>query len=156
MTDDAGIPQAGTRGAPRPDAIFIGAGINALAGALLLARAGWRVLVLEQNKDPGGAVRTEQLTLPGFRHELGAMNLNPFVGSAFYKDVKSALAAKGVEFTRVDHASGLALPGGGFLGITTDRTANLRAIADFSAADAEAWKTWNGDFERCDHDADRL
>ena len=52
---------------PQPDAIFIGAGINALTSALLLARAGWRVLVLERNEAPGGAVRTAGLTLPGLR-----------------------------------------------------------------------------------------
>ena len=40
------------------DAVFVGSGINSLAGAALLARAGWRVCVLERNDSAGGAIRT--------------------------------------------------------------------------------------------------
>lgn len=58
-----------------PDVIVIGAGPNGLVAAARLAQAGLQVLVLEANEHIGGAVRTEELTLPGFRHD-------PF--SAFY------------------------------------------------------------------------
>jgi phytoene dehydrogenase-like protein len=54
----------------RMDAIVIGAGQNGLVAANMLADAGWSVLVLEGADDPGGAVRTAQLTLPGYRHDL--------------------------------------------------------------------------------------
>jgi len=52
------------------DAIVIGSGHNALITAAYLARAGWGVLVLEKNNRPGGLVRTEELTLPGFKHDV--------------------------------------------------------------------------------------
>lgn len=55
-----------------PDVIVIGAGPNGLVAAAFLARSGFSVLVLEANDEPGGAVRTRELTLPGFRHDLGA------------------------------------------------------------------------------------
>jgi phytoene dehydrogenase-like protein len=55
-----------------PDAIIIGAGPNGLVAANYLARAGWSVLVLEAKNRPGGAVWTEELTLPGFHHDVGA------------------------------------------------------------------------------------
>ncbi len=58
-----------------PRAVVIGAGPNGLVAANVLADHGWDVTVLEANRQPGGAVRTAELTAPGFRND---------VFSAFY------------------------------------------------------------------------
>ena len=50
------------------DSIVIGAGHNGLICAAYLARAGLKVAVIERNPEIGGGCTTEELTLPGFRH----------------------------------------------------------------------------------------
>ncbi len=132
-----------------PEIIFIGAGINSLGAALAVAKEGWRVLVFDRNRTPGGAVRTMELTLPGFRHDIEAMNLSLFAGSPFYAEHREALAEKGLDLVVAEHSFGSLAADGRFLGIGTDLEANLRAIARFSKADAKAWKAWRTDYDRC-------
>lgn len=54
------------------DAVVIGAGPNGLVAAAALARHGWKVLVLEAKDRPGGAVYSQEFTLPGYLHDVGA------------------------------------------------------------------------------------
>ncbi|HEX3105360.1 MAG TPA: NAD(P)/FAD-dependent oxidoreductase [Terriglobales bacterium] len=68
----------------RRRACVIGAGPNGLAAAIVLAQAGLRVDVFEAEPTAGGAVRTLELTLPGFRHDFGSAVYPLGIGSPFF------------------------------------------------------------------------
>src|SRR3984885_9335280 len=65
-------------------ACVIGAGPNGLAAAIVLTQAGLQVDVLEAESSPGGAARTLELTLPGFRHDFGSAVYPLGAGSPFF------------------------------------------------------------------------
>jgi phytoene dehydrogenase-like protein len=68
-------------------ACVIGSGPNGLAAAIVLARAGLQVQVFEAESTVGGAVRTMELTLPGFLHDFGSA-VYPFgAGSPFFSSL---------------------------------------------------------------------
>lgn len=68
-------------------ACVIGAGPNGLAVAIVLAQAGLRVEVFEAEPQPGGAARTLELTLPGFRHDFGSAVHPLAAGSPFFSSL---------------------------------------------------------------------
>ncbi|MGD0157511.1 MAG: NAD(P)/FAD-dependent oxidoreductase [Terracidiphilus sp.] len=77
-------------------ACVIGSGPNGLAAAIVLAQAGMSVEVFEAEAEPGGAVRTLPLTLPGFLHDFGSA-VYPFAaGSPFFASLP--LADHGLEW----------------------------------------------------------
>jgi len=62
----------------------VGAGPNGLAAAIALAQAGLKVNVYEAESQPGGAARTMELTLPGYRHDFGSAVLPMAAASPFF------------------------------------------------------------------------
>jgi phytoene dehydrogenase-like protein len=115
---------------------------------IILAKAGWSVLVVERNDTAGGAIRTEEVTLPGFRHDLFATNLNLFAGSAFFKAHQDELVAHGLEFVPSTKPFASVFPGSKFVGVTTDLVETVASIATVSEADAAAWRNLSSHFER--------
>ncbi len=97
------------------DAVIIGAGHNGLAAGLHLAAKGRRVAIVEAKREPGGAVKTRDLTLPGFRHDLCAMNLSMFAGSGFFAAHKETLLAHGLSFIPAEHCFASVFRDGTFL-----------------------------------------
>ena len=122
------------------DAIIVGSGVNGLAAALHLAAKGWKVVVVERAEIAGGAVKTREITRPGFRHDLYAMNLSLFAGSPFFGAHKERLLAQGLAFVGAERCFATAFPDGSWLGVEKDLEATASRIAALSATDAERWR----------------
>jgi len=84
------------------DAVVIGSGHNGLVAAAYLARAGWRVEVIERAGLVGGAVATEELTLPGYRHDTFSSWHPLFHLSAAWAELGPELRARGLDYVNAD------------------------------------------------------
>ena len=122
------------------DAVFVGAGINSLAGAALLSKAGWSVCVLEQTDELGGCIKTSSdLTVPGFTHEVLASWHPLFTGSPAYAELKEDLDRRGLEYLNTDLPTGSAFPDGSSVFLTTALEPNVAELERHAAGDGAAW-----------------
>ncbi|MDR6943146.1 phytoene desaturase family protein [Mucilaginibacter pocheonensis] len=78
------------------DAVIVGSGPNGLAAAILLQQNGLSVLLLEGKSTIGGGLRTEELTLPGFKHDVCSAVHPLAAGSPFFETLP--LHAHGLEY----------------------------------------------------------
>jgi phytoene dehydrogenase-like protein len=78
------------------DAVVVGAGPNGLTAAITLAQAGLAVQVYEAGETVGGAARTAELTVPGFRHDVGSAVHPLAAGSPVFRTLP--LAEHGLEW----------------------------------------------------------
>src|SRR5438876_9062597 len=126
------------------DAIIIGAGHNGLVTACYLARAGWKVLVLERRYIVGGACVTEEV-FPGFKVSTAA-----YVNSLFRKEIirDLRLADYGLAVLERNPSSFSPFPDRRYLLLGPEPALNRREIAKFSARDAEAYPKYESMLER--------
>jgi phytoene dehydrogenase-like protein len=122
----------------KSDVVIIGSGINALVAAALLARKGRRVLVLEREDRPGGCMRTDEITLPGFHHDVMAATFVLFLTSPAHAELGEALARHGLEFCHTPHPTAVLRPDGTSLVLSMDREANVSAWDRLAPGDGAA------------------
>ncbi len=115
------------------DAVVVGSGVNGLACAALLAKAGWNVCVLERNDWFGGCIRTAEITEPGFRHDVLSAWHPLWVGGPAHAQLGDDLARHGLEYVNTDFPTATAFPDG--------ESAFLLRTADGNAAElGEEWR----------------
>ncbi len=94
------------------DALIVGSGVNGLACAALLAKGGWNVCVLERNDWFGGAIKTDEITVPGFKHDVFSAWHPLWVGGAAHAQLGDDLARHGLEYLNTDLPTATAFPDG--------------------------------------------
>jgi phytoene dehydrogenase-like protein len=106
------------------DAVVVGAGPNGLASAIVLAREGLSVLLLEANETIGGGARTSELTLPGFHHDVCSAIHPMAVISPFFQTLP--LGEHGLEWRESPYAIAHPLDDGtaAVLELSIDKTAS--------------------------------
>ncbi|MFI1973232.1 phytoene desaturase family protein [Streptomyces cinnamoneus] len=130
----------------RYDAVVVGSGHNALVTAVYLARAGWSVVVLEGNDRPGGLVRTDEVTVPGFRHDVYSSAHPLFTSGPAYAELGPELAACGLTYRDSPFSIGVSMPGAESAVFSTDAAANVAEADRLAPGDGAALAALLADF----------
>ncbi len=111
--------------------IVIGAGHNGLACAAYLAKAGAEVLVVERRERVGGGCHTEEVTLPGFKHNICSVVHTHIPSSPVYRDLE--LERHGVRYVYPDHPRGTIFPDHKTIVMYRETERTAAELARFSA-----------------------
>jgi phytoene dehydrogenase-like protein len=122
------------------DAVVVGSGINSLACAALLARGGWSVCVLEREDELGGAIRTAEITEPGYLHDVFSAWHPLWVGGAAHAELGDELAARGLEYLNTELPTATLYPDGESAFLLRTAEANAEELDRHAAGDGDAWR----------------
>jgi phytoene dehydrogenase-like protein len=112
------------------DAVVVGSGVNGLACAALLAKAGWDVCVLERNDWFGGAIKTAEITAPGYKHDVFSAWHPLWVGGPAHAHLGDDLARHGLEYLNTDYPTATAFPDGSSAFLLRTAEENIQELGE--------------------------
>ena len=121
------------------DYVIVGGGINGLVAAATLGKKGRKVLVLERSDRVGGCLRTEEITAPGFVHDVMATTLVLFLTSPAYGALGKDLEARGFAVAHSELPTGVIRPDGSHVLFSRDRKRNVATFEALAAGDGTAF-----------------
>lgn len=123
------------------DVVVIGAGHNGLTVAAYLAKAGLNVCVVERNSYIGGATATVEVTLPGFKHEMGGINHATIMANPMIVHDELGLKSKyGLKYIVPKISVASLFPDDTAFCLYADFEKTCESIAKFSEHDADAYR----------------
>ena len=122
------------------DALVVGSGPNGLAAAITMARSGWRVLVLEAAERAGGAVASEELTLPGFQHDTFSAVYPAAAASPVF--ARMPLARHGLRWVHPRVCLAHPLPDGSAAALYRELDRTVASLEEIHAGDGERWRAF--------------
>jgi phytoene dehydrogenase-like protein len=126
------------------DALVVGSGPNGLSAAITMARSGWRVLVLEAAERAGGAVATEELTLPGFLHDTFSAVYPSGAASPVF--ARMPLERHGLRWVHPRACLAHPLPDGTAAALYRDLDRTAASLDDIHNGDGERWRAFASPF----------
>jgi phytoene dehydrogenase-like protein len=128
------------------DAVVVGAGHNGLVAANLLADAGWQVLVLEAAEAPGGAVRSAEITAPGFTSDLFSAFYPLGAASPVLREL--GLDRYGLRWRHAPEVLAHVTPDDRCAVLSRDLDRTAGALDAFAPGDGAAWRELAGEWAR--------
>jgi phytoene dehydrogenase-like protein len=130
------------------DVVVAGAGHNSLVATAYLAKAGYRCLVLEGRPAVGGAVKTQELTLRGFNHDVCSAAHSTILMNPMFQNNEINLKEYGLEYIEPDPVIHMPFPDGTWLTQWRDLDRTCAEFAKFSKKDAAAYRSMLAEFEK--------
>ena len=124
------------------DAVVVGAGPNGLVAANVLVDAGWGVVVLEAQDEPGGAVRSGELTIPGYTHDLFSAFYPLGVASPVLRSLE--LERWGLRWRRSPLVVAHPTEEEGCVALSMDVDETAESFERLGAGDGDAWRELYG------------
>ena len=129
------------------DVVVAGAGHNSMVTAAYLAKAGYKIVLLEGRPTVGGGVKSSQLTLRGFIHDTCSTAHNGIQGNPMLRNNEIDLSQYGLEFIHPDPVYHMPFADGTYITQWRDLDRTCAELAKFSKKDAAAYRRMFAEYE---------